>query len=179
MALTTDTALFGAIGVEDPEVFKTGIAIKRAVNFKYSNVDASVNYEFLPIPAGFVVTGVYAAETEKCTAGAFSLKSKNGGKAIGASVTVGGDELAKTFALPTADSATPMDFVDADMLCLVPTAKLTTGAIEVVLHGYLMNGGSLSASELTVPYRSAQTEAEYADNKSGGDLYLRKMAAGV
>lgn len=77
-ALTdTNTDLFGAIGVSNPEVFKTGIAIKRSVNFKESPILDDYNYEFLPIPAGFVMTGVYVKETAKCAAGTLTLKAKN------------------------------------------------------------------------------------------------------
>ena len=55
MAALTDVKndLFGAIGVQDPEIFKTGIAIKRVVNFRLTKLEASKNYAFLPVPVSY------------------------------------------------------------------------------------------------------------------------------
>ena len=53
---------------------------------------------------------------------------------------------------------------------------MATGKVAVVLHGYLMDGGSLNADALEVPYRNGQTAADAAANKSSGDLYLQKVA---
>ena len=192
MAALTDVKndLFGAVGVEDPQVFKSGVAIKRGVNFKISNVDKTTNYAFLPIPAGFVLTGVYVKENEKCTTGTLTLKTKDGGATLGASVSVGGATLAEKFMTPVAgvtakDSAGTgtvsvpggsLAFVNADMACLVSSVKLVDGSVDVVLNGYLMNGGSLTPKALEIPYRTSQSEADYEANKSGGDLYLQKVA---
>jgi hypothetical protein len=178
-ALTdTNTDLFGAIGVSNPEVFKTGIAIKRSVNFKESPILDDYNYEFLPIPAGFVMTGVYVKETAKCAAGTLTLKAKNDSATIGAAFSVGAATLAEVFNTPVAgDTAGDKTFLAGDMLCVKASADMGEGAVEVVIHGYLMNGGSLNANELAVPYRAGQTDAEREGNVSGGDLYLKKVAA--
>lgn len=184
--------LFGSIGAQDPEILKPAVAFKRAVDFGLSNLDASKNYAFLPIPAGFVMTGVYFGETVKCTGGTLTLKTVNDPtKTVGAAFAVGASALKTAFVKPvaavvakdTAGTGTvnvpggELTFDAADMLCIVPSAKMTDGAIEVVIHGYMMNGGSPSAAELSVPYREGQSAADYAGNKSGGDLYLQKVAA--
>ncbi len=184
MAALTDVknTLFGAPGVQDPEVFKTGIAIKRGVNFGVTGIAASTNYAFLPIPAGFVMTGVYVKETVPCTSGTLTLKTKaDPTQIVGSSVTVGGTALAEQFldakvAATEGGANTPIKFIGSDMLCLTASAAMSAGEVEVVVHGYLMNGGTLNSQELEVPYREAQTAADYADNKSGGDPYLQKIA---
>lgn len=194
MAKLTDlsTDLFGAIGVYDPEVLKTGIAIKRVVDFKISPIGSSKNYEFLKIPSGFVMTGVYVEELEKCASGTLTLKTvEDPTKTIGSAVTVGSSALAKTLLDPVAsvkakDSAGtgtvdvpggPLKFLAADMLCIKASAAMGEGKVAIVLHGYLMDGGSLNADALEVPYRNGQTAADAAANKSSGDLYLQKVAA--
>lgn len=186
------TELFGAIGVYDPEVLKTGIAIKRVVDFSISPIGASKNYEFLKIPSGFVMTGVYLEELVKCASGNLTLKTvEDPTKTIGAAVTVGGDTLAKTMLDPVAsvkakDEAgtgtvavpgAPLKFLAADMLCIKASAAMASGKVAIVLHGYLMDGGSLNADALAVPYRNGQTASDAAANKSSGDLYLQKVAA--
>lgn len=194
MAKLTDlsTELFGAIGVYDPEVLKTGIAIKRVVDFGISPIGSSKNYEFLKIPSGFVMTGVYLEELVKCASGNLTLKTvEDPTKTIGSAVTVGGDTLAKTMLDPVAsvnakdEAGTgtvavpggPLKFLAADMLCIKASAAMASGKVAIVLHGYLMDGGSLNADALVVPYRNGQTDADYAANKSSGDLYLQKVAA--
>lgn len=194
MAKLTDlsTELFGAIGVYDPEVLKTGIAIKRVVDFGISPIGSSKNYEFLKIPSGFVMTGVYLEELVKCASGNLTLKTvEDPTKTIGSAVTVGGDTLAKTMLDPVAsvnakdEAGTgtvavpggPLKFLAADMLCIKASAAMASGKVAIVLHGYLMDGGSLNADALAVPYRNGQTDADYAANKSSGDLYLQKVAA--
>jgi len=190
--------LFGAIGVQDPEILKTGIAIKRVVNFKQSPIVDDYNYQFLPVPAGFVMTGVYFKENAKCANGNITIKTEGDPtKTIGAAVTVGQTTLAEAFMRPVAAfdiyahatsgaqsdtkytvPAQPLEFKAADMLCLKASADMAAGEIEIVIHGYLMNGGSLNGDALATPYREGQTEADYAKNKSSGDLYLKKVAAG-
>ena len=181
MAALTDlsTDLFGGIGASNPAVFKTGIAIKRSVNFKESPIVDDYNYEFLPIPAGFVMTGVYVKETAACAAGTLTLKTKEDAtKTIGEAFSVGASSLAEKFMLPVAATAgADLQFVTGDMLCMKASADMTDGAVDIVIHGFLMNGGSLNANELAVPYREGQTEAQREGNVSGGDLYLKKVAA--
>lgn len=186
MAALTDlsTDLFGGIGASNPEVFKTGIAIKRSVNFKESPIADDYNYEFLPIPAGFVMTGVYVKETAKCASASVTLKTKEDAtKTLGESFTVGADTLAEKFMLPVVATSTTagdsLRFLAGDTLCVKSSADVAEGALEIVVHGFLMDGGSLNANELAVPYREAQTEAQHEGNVSGGDLYLKKVAANV
>lgn len=184
MAALTDlsTDLFGGIGASNPEVFKTGIAIKRSVNFKESPIMDDYNYEFLPIPAGFVMTGVYVKETAACAAGTLTLKTKEDAtKTVGEAFSVGASSLAEKFMLPVAATSTAagdsIRFLAGDTLCMKASADMTDGAVDIVIHGFLMNGGSLNANELAVPYREGQTEAQREGNVSGGDLYLKKVAA--
>ena len=176
-ALSTD--LFGAIGVTDPEVLKTGIAIRRSVNFKESPIVDDFNYEFMPIPAGFVMTGVYLKETVKCNAGNITLKTREDPtKTIGTEFAVGSSALNEAFMSPSAvETNFPVAFLAGDMLCIKALTDMAAGAVDIVIHGYLMNGGSLNANALEVPYRQGQSEADFAENKSSGDLYLKKVAA--
>lgn len=181
MAKLTDlnTDLFGAIGVTDPEVLKTGIAIRRSVNFKESPIVDDFNYEFLPIPAGFVMTGVYLKETAKCDAGNITLKTREDPtKTLGSSFSVGSANLNEAFMSPDGENNVPVPFVAGDMLCIKASADMAAGAVDIVIHGYLMDGGSLNANALAVPYRQGQSDADFAANKSSGDLYLKKVAAG-
>lgn len=184
MAALTDlsTDLFGAIGASDPEVFKTGIAIKRSVNFKESPIVDDYNYEFLPIPAGFVMTGVYVKETAKCSSASITLKTKEDAtKTVGEAFTVGATALAEKFMPAVAATSTAagdsLRFLAGDTLCVKASADVAEGAVDIVVHGYLMNGGSLNANELAVAYRESQTDAQREGNVSGGDLYLKKVAA--
>lgn len=186
-ALTTDTTLFKAIGSTDPEIVKSGIAIKRALNFAMSNATASTNYEFLPLPKGFVLKGVYVKELAKCSSGTITLKTKSDSATIGSAVTVGSTTLAESY-LPakstdakdsagTGTVAVPanVNVLAGDMLCIVPNANMTAGEIEVVVHGFLVNGDTLNGYELSVPYRETQTDSQASGNVSGGDLYLKKV----
>ena len=139
------TALFNGNGTFDPEIFKTGVAIKRKVNFALAKPTGSTNYAFLPLPKGFVLTGLYVEETKKCSASStVTVKAEADSATIGAAVNVGGSTLAKSFLKPVA-ATTAKDaagtgtvnvpggdkvFVDGDMLCLVAGASFTDGEIE-------------------------------------------------
>lgn len=181
------TALFNGNGTFDPEIFKTGVAIKRKVNFALAKPTGSTNYAFLPLPKGFVLTGLYVEETKKCSASStVTVKAEADSATIGAAVNVGGSTLAKSFLKPVA-ATTAKDaagtgtvnvpggdkvFVDGDMLCLVAGESFTDGEVFVVAHGYLMNGDSLDSLTIPAPYRtSGQTPGQ---NASKGDIYLRK-----
>ena len=187
-ALTTDKTLFNANGVYDPEVFKTGVAIKRKINFELAKPTGSTNYEFLPLPPGFVLNGITVIETKKCSASStITVKAKSDSATIGAEVNVGSSStLAHTFmkavAATTAKDAAGTGtvtvpgaekiLVNGEMLCLVAGASFTDGEIEVVAHGFLSNGEGVDSLALTVPYRtSGQTPGK---NASKGDIYLRK-----
>lgn len=192
MALTTNTTLFGANGVFDPEVFKTGVAIKRKIDFGLANATASTNYEFLPLPKGFVLKGVGVKELAKCGASTtITVKTKTGEDTLGAAVNVGGSTLADSFAKPVAAStvyvaatsggavtteksipATDKVYADGDMLCIVAGANLTSGEIEITVVGDLYSGDTVNGLELANPYRSAgQTPGA---NASKGDIYIKR-----
>ena len=182
-ALTTNTTLFGARGVQDPRIFKTGVAIKRRIDFGRANATASTNYEFLPLPAGFVMTGLLVEELKKCASGTITVKGKSDSATIGSAVTVGGSTLAKSFAQPktvtakdtagtgTVDVGQPVVFLSGEMLCIVPSANMAQGEVEITVHGFLPDGDALDNYPIAVPYRSTQSAADRAANKSGGDFY--------
>ena len=187
MALTTDTTLFNANGVFDPEVFKTGVAIKRKIDFGVAKATGSTNYEFLPLPKGLVLKGVHVAELAKCGASTtLTVKTKSDGDTLGAAVNVGGSSLADTFMKPVAATSAKdaagtstvtvpgSDKVCAngDMLCIVVGANLSDGEVEVTVLGDLYSGDTLNGVALAVPYRSAgQTPG---DNASKGDIFVRR-----
>jgi len=192
MALTTNTTLFGANGVYDPEIFKTGVAIKRKIDFDLANATGSTNYEFLPLPKGFVLKGVGVKELVKCGASTtITVKTKTGEDTLGAAVSVGGSTLADTFMKPVASSnvyvaatsggqvttpktipAADKDYASGDMICIVAGANLTSGVIEITVLGDLYTGDTLNGLELANPYRSAgQTPGA---NASKGDIYVKR-----
>ena len=185
MALTTDTTKFNVMGVSDPEIFKTGVAIRRRINFAKAGLTASTNYEFLPLPKGFVLKGVFVKELDKCSSGNITIKTKAGEATIGAAVTVGGSDLAATLMKPVAAvdiyvSATSggavttrkaipaqdLAFVDGDMLCLVASANMSAGEVEIVVYGDLFDGDAVNSLALAVPYRPS---AAAENNVSNGD----------
>lgn len=192
-ALTTDKTLFNANGVFDPEVFKTGVAIKRKIDFGLANATGSTNYEFLPLPKGFILKGLLVKELEKCSASTTAtVKTASDSATIGAAVSVGGSTLAKTFARPVAggtfyggassgDTAATTAIAvpgsdkvvaDGDMLCLVTGAALTGGIVEITVIGDVYDGDTLNGFTLTVPYRSAGQIT--GANASKGDIYLNR-----
>jgi len=192
MALTTDTTLFGANGVFDPEVYKTGVAIKRKIDFDLANATASTNYEFLPLPKGFVLKGVGVKELVKCGASTtITVKTKTGEDTLGASVNVGGSTLADSFMKPvaafdayvaessggavTSKASIPgadKVYASGDIVCIVAGANLTSGEIEITVVGDLYAGDTVNGLELANPYRSAgQTPGE---NASKGDIYIKR-----
>jgi len=187
MALMTNTTLFGANGVFDPEVFKTGIAIKRKINFGLANATGSTNYEFLPLPKGFVLKGVGVKELEKCGASTtVTVKTKTGEDTLGSAVNVGGSTLADSFMTPVAATSAKdtagtgtvtvpgasKTFAAGDMVCIVTGANLTAGEIEITVLGDLYSGDTVNGLELANPYRSAgQTPGA---NASKGDIYIKR-----
>lgn len=119
MALTTINRLLADNGVSDPKIAFPGlIALSKCINFKDvavatsgsdsgKKIKASVNYDFIDIPEGFVLEQVlfkekqYKDGEEKCASGTITLKTKSGEATIGSAVTVGGSTPAKEF-LPAA-----------------------------------------------------------------------------
>lgn len=187
MALTTDNTLFGARGVSDPESYVEPLrTISRTFDFAKANVTGSTNYEFIWLPKGFLMTGIKVRELSKCSASStVTFKTKADEATIGAAVNVGGSTLADSWNTPVAatkakDEAgtstvtVPGGFkavLAGDMLCLVPGASFTDGEIEVTVFGISTDGQSF-ARGLTPPpeYRNGQTDAQFAGNRSGGDL---------
>lgn len=187
MALTTDNTLFGARGVSDPESYVEPLrTIRRTFDFAKANVTGSTNYEFIWLPKGFLMTGIKVRELSKCSASStVTFKTKADEATIGAAVNVGGSTLADSWNTPVAatkakDEAgtgtvtVPGGFkavLAGDMLCLVPGASFTDGEIEVTVFGVSTDGQSF-ARGLTPPpeYRNGQTDAQFAGNRSGGDL---------
>lgn len=171
-ALTTDKTVFGANGVYDPQIFKTGVAIKRKIDFGLANVTGSVNYEFLPLPERFVLKGIRINEIDKCGASTtLTVKTASDSATIGSAANIGGDTLADAYV--KADSTNGDKIVpDGDMLCIVAGAALTAGVVEVTVLGDLYDGDTLNGFDLTVSYRSSgQTPG---NNASKGDIYLKR-----
>ena len=172
-ALTTDKTVFNANGVYDPEIFKTGVAIKRKIDFGLANVTGSTNYDYLPLPKGFLLKGIHVKEVEKCGASTtITAKTASDSATIGAAVSVGGSALADTYAAAVAEGCAAKDVKDGDMLCIVAGASLIEGVVEVTVIGDIYDGDSLNGFGIDVPYRSAgQTPGA---NASKGDIYLKR-----
>ena len=191
MALTTDNTLFGARGVSDPESYVEPLrTIRRTFDFAKANVTGSTNYEFIWLPKGFLMTGIKVRELSKCSASStVTFKTKADEATIGAAVNVGGATLADSWNMAVAPATfkaqdeagtgtvtitVPGGFkavLAGDMLCLVPGASFMDGEIEVTVFGVSTDGQSF-ARGLTPPpeYRNGQTDAQFAGNRSGGDL---------
>lgn len=180
-ALTTDTKILGSNAAFDPKVAYPGlVSIAAKVNFAEAPLDgngkriaASTNYDFLEIPDGFVLQDVFFKEcgfgmsgNERCPAGTITLKTKSDSATIGAAVTVGGSDLAKSFLSPasvsakdtagtgTVDVDQPRKFATGDMLCFVASVEMAAGGFEAVLVGYFPDGdGSRYTPVRSVPWR--------------------------
>lgn len=171
-ALTTDKTVFNANGVYDPEIYKTGVAIKRKIDFGLANVTGSTNYEYLPLPKGFRLKGLHVKEIEKCGASTtLTVKTASDSATIGSAVNVGGGSLADEYAEAVAAGG-PKIVKDGDMLCVVAGADLKEGVVEVTVIGDVYDGDSLNGFGIDVPYRSAGQTA--GANASKGDIYLKR-----
>lgn len=164
--ITTDTWLFDHVGSSNPAVFKAGVCLAREVDFESANAEASVNYEFLPIPAGFILMGISVRELDKCAAGTVTLKAKSSGDAVGWAVTLGGANLASAVQQVT------KTFGEGDMLCIALSAAQDAGRVEIALSGFMPGGASVQNCELTVPYRTSRQVP--GENASKGDIYLER-----
>ena len=115
---STNTTLFGAGGVSDPSVFKTGVGISRTIDFGAANMVAasgdSENFEFIALPASFILKGLYIEEVEGCDAEvSITAKLKTAGSTVGNAVTVG-----DTLPLKSVQSVTHTPLANGDVLCL-------------------------------------------------------------
>lgn len=145
--LTTDTTMLTANGTSDMQIGFNGVTLAREIDFGVDAAAAATNYELLGLPKGFVALAVGLTELEKCPSGTITLKSKSDSATLGAAVTVGGDALAATVA--TAANA----FAAGDMLCFVPSVKMDTGRVRIVVTGILVNGDTRYSPELAAPWR--------------------------
>ena len=168
MALETNKDIFGAVGVSDPSTFVPNIAFRREIDFSKisGGVKASLNYEFIPVPKGFVLTGISVDEIEKCdgSANTVTVKAKGDSATVGAAVSVGGENNA--FAAAAASKA----FVADDMLCIVMAKDTKEGKIGVSIVGYCASEETFATAQCPVWRNSLQT----VDNVSGGQMDPRE-----
>lgn len=175
-ALTTNTTIFGANGAFDPEVFKTGVGVSRKIDFSLAPLaaaaGASVNYEFIALPASFVITGLYIEELEACSEAQITVKTKSDSTTIGSAVDVGGATLLKSV-----QNVTAKVLADGDVLCLCIAGgasglDVDSGVLKVNVVGYLPDGDAMANFAVTVPYRTSGQES--GQNASKGDIYLKR-----
>ena len=163
--LTTDTDIFGAVGVSDPSTFVPNIAFRREIDF--SKIDGGCKngeiYEFIPVPKGFVLTGIVIEEMEKCDGTSVAVKAKGDSAAIG-SVNVGGNT--KAFSAVALTKAFSAD----DMLCIVMGADATEGKIGVAIVGYCASEDTFATAQCPAWRAPLQT----MDNVSGGQMDPRE-----
>jgi len=173
---STNTTLFGAGGVSDPFVFKSGVGISRKIDFAAANMVAaagdSENFEFIVLPKSFILKGLYVEEVEGCDAEvSITAKLKNDGSTVGSAVTVG-----DTNPLKSVQTLTHKVLADGDILCLciaggASGVAIKKGVVKVNVLGDLPDGDSLANFAITVPYRtSGQVDG---DNASKGDPLTR------
>lgn len=170
MALETNKDIFGAVGVSDPSTFVPNIAFRREIDFSKISVGvkASLNYEFIPVPNGFVMTGLVVDEMEKCDGedNSITVKSRNDENSVASPVSVGGDD--KAFSV----ASTPRAFAADDMLCIVMAKDTKEGKIGVSIVGYCASEETFATAQCPVWRNSLQT----ADNVSGGQMDPREQA---
>lgn len=164
--LNTDTDIFGAVGVSDPSTFVPNIAFRREIDF--SKIDGGctngVNHEFIPVPKGFVLTGVVIEEMEKCDGTSVAVKAKGDSAAIGSAVNVGGNT--KAFSAVALTKAFSAD----DMLCIVMGSDATEGKIGVAIVGYCASEDTFATAQCPAWRAPLQT----MDNVSGGQMDPRE-----
>lgn len=175
--LTTDKTIFGANGAFDPEVFKTGVGVSRKIDFSLAPLNAASgatkNFEFLALPASFVITGLYVEELEACDAATITIKAKSDSATIGSAVNVGGSTLLKSV-----QNITAKVLAAGDVLCLCITGgqsaatAIAKGLLKVNVVGYLPDGDAMANFAVSVPYRTSGQEA--GANASKGDIYLKR-----
>lgn len=166
--LTTNTDLFGALGVSDPAVFFPTIAYRREIDFSVANTAANTNYELLPIPKGFVAKAVVVEELEACdgASNSVTVAGKSNGTAFGSAVPVGGDDLAFTAA------AMNQAFSAGDILCFKTATATKKGKVAISVVGYCTSEESLATAQCPTVWRNTlQTQ----DNVSGGQIDKRKF----
>lgn len=178
-ATVVSNELFGAPGMSDPVVFHPGlVGITRKVSFAAAHADASKAYAFIAVPKGFVITGLFAEETEACKAGTLTFKIADAAdsandKAVGSAVTVGGSAPARV----AQNLATPVVANEGAIVSLISSVAQTDGTVDVAIYGYTPWGDSLG-NVVTPDYRaSGQTEADAEANRAGEDPFLTAQAA--
>ena len=174
---TKNTTLFNANGVTDPSVFKTGVGVSRTINFAAANMAAAAgvteNYEFIALPASFIIKGLYIEELEKAdTEVSVTVKAYSDGATIGSAVTIGDTNLLKSVQTLTHKV---LDAGDVLCLCVAGGASginIKSGVLKVNVIGDLPDGDSMANFAVSVPYRtSGQTDGA---NASKGDIYLNR-----
>ena len=174
---TKNTTLFGANGVTDPVVFKTGVGVSRTIDFAKSNMAAaageSENFEFIALPESFIIKGLYIEELEKAdTELSVTVKAYSDGATIGSAVTIG-----DTAPLKSVQTVTHKVLDKGDVLCLciaggASGVNVKSGVLKVNVIGDLPDGDSMANFAVSVPYRdSGQTDGA---NASKGDLLTRR-----
>lgn len=166
--LETNQNVFGAVGVTDPSTFVPNIAFRREIDFSKikDGVKASVNYEFIPVPKGFVMTGIVIDEIELCdgTENTVGVKTRENGTAVAENIGVGGAN--KAFSATAVNQA----FAADDMLCIVMGKNTNEGKIGVSVVGYCASEDTFATAQCPVWRKSLQT----MDNVSGGQLDPRE-----
>lgn len=160
-ALTTDTTLFHADGASDPQVGFNGVTLIREIDFGITKAKASVNYEFIGLPDGFVAVGMGIEELDHCAAGTITAKAKNDSSTLGSALTVGQTEEVNGVATPKlskAVDALSKAFNGGDMLCIVPSVDMSEGKVRVSVTGVLPNADTRYSPELAAPWRAIGNE---------------------
>ena len=166
--LTTDTDIFGAVGVSDPSTFVPNIAFHREIDF--SKIDGGctngVNHEFIPVPKGFVMTGIVIEEMEKCDGTNITVKAKGDSATIGAGAVAVGDGDGLAFYAGALTKAFSAD----DMLCIVMGSDAKEGKIGVAIVGYCASEETFATAQCPAWRAPLQT----MDNVSGGQMDPRE-----
>lgn len=175
---TKNSTLFNANGVTDPSVFKTGVGVSRTINFAAANMAAAAgeteNFEFIALPASFIIKGLYVEELEKAdTEVSVTVKTYSDGTTIGSAVSIGGSGAL----VKSVQTVTHKALAAGDVLCLCVAGgasgiNVKSGVLKVNVIGDLPDGDSLANFAVSVPYRtSGQSDGA---NASKGDIYLNR-----
>jgi hypothetical protein len=151
-ATVVSNELFGAPGMSDTVVFHPGlVGITRKISFAAANADASKAYAFIAVPKGFVITGLFAEETEACKAGTLTFKIADAAdsandKAVGSAVTVGGSAPARV----AQNLATPVVANEGAIVSLISSVAQTDGTVDVEVT--ITNKGKRDGVEIAQLY---------------------------
>lgn len=171
MPLTVDKTMFGAVGVSDPSEYMPQVAYRREIDFKKANLNAGVNYAFLPVSKGFVATGLLVEEIETVnkydneetkTANTITVKVESDSATLGSAVTLSGTTKAFTPAVVS------KAFSAEDILCIVMAGDATEGKVGISVIGYCSSAESVAVA--TAPAWRNSLQDPDKDNVSGGNL---------